>query len=110
MYRQNVMSGSHNSLVISLSGTSWERLKGISVEREGERVYALRPKLDKVTHRLICEVSLEDNVKIVTLRSTFKVENLTLVPAEMVVVDDKGSKASDVFKIGSFSLVCSFLD
>jgi len=83
-----------------LEGSSWERLKHISVDREGEHIHALRPRLDKVTHRLLCNVKLENNVKIVTLRSTFNVENHTLVPAELIVVDEKGHKASPIFKIG----------
>lgn len=97
---QNVLATSHNVLTMMLDGTSWERLKHVSVDREGEHIHALRPRLDKVTHRLLCEVRLEDNVKIVTLRSTFNVENLTLVPAELIVVDAKGQKASPVYKIG----------
>jgi vacuolar protein sorting-associated protein 13A/C len=89
----------HNSVGISLQGTSWERVKHISVEREGEQVYRLKPKIDQTTHRMLCEVKLVNNVKIVTFRSTFKIENLTMVPSEMIIVDANGKKASTVFKL-----------
>lgn len=82
---------------------TWDRLKSVSVEREGEQVYALRPKLNNVTHRLLCDVKLVDNVKVVTFRSTFKVENRTLVVAEMVVVDTNGKRASPIYKIREFA-------
>lgn len=78
---------------------TWDRLRHISVDREGEHIYPLRPKLDKVTHRLLCEVKLVENVKVVTFRSTFQVENRTLVTAEMVIVDANGKKASQIYKI-----------
>lgn len=89
----------HNALALTLEGTPWERLRHMSVEREGEQVYRLKPKLDKVTHRMLCEVKLVNNVKVVTFRSTFKIENLTLVPSEVVVVDDNGRERSPIFKL-----------
>ena len=94
----------HNAVGLVLQGTSWERVKHISVEREGEQIYRLKPKIDKTTHRMLCEVKLVNNVKVVTFRSTFKVENLTLVPSEMVIVDAKGKKASAIFKLREHSV------
>jgi vacuolar protein sorting-associated protein 13A/C len=70
------------------------------VDREGEHVHALRPKINRVKHRVACEVKLKDNVKIVTLRSTFSVENATLVPVELAIVDANGKRASEIYKIG----------
>lgn len=78
---------------------TWDRLTSVSVDREGEHIYALRPKLDKVTHRLLCDVKLIENVKVVTFRSTFQVENRSLVAAEMVIVDGNGKRASQIYKI-----------
>ncbi|GAA6006460.1 hypothetical protein JCM10207_004941 [Rhodosporidiobolus poonsookiae] len=97
--RENVTAGSHNSLTIAFDGVGWERLKHVYVDREGEHIHALRPKIEKVTHRLLCDVKLVDNVKIVTFRSTFLVENKSLVNAELVIVDDHGKKASQIYKI-----------
>lgn len=84
-------------------GTSWDRLKHVFVDREGEHIYALRPKVDKVVHRLLCDVKLIENVKVVTFRSTFLVENKSLVNAEMVIVDENGKRASQIYKIREYS-------
>ncbi|GAA6061937.1 hypothetical protein JCM10212_001505 [Sporobolomyces blumeae] len=97
--RENVNATSHNSLNIGLEGTSWERLARIYVDREGEHVHALKPRVEQVTHRLLCEVKLVDNVKIVTFRSTFLIQNRSHVNAEMVIVDQHGKKASRVYTI-----------
>jgi hypothetical protein len=96
---QNIAATSHNSLTVLFEGTSWERLKHVFVDREGEHIYALRPKVDKVTHRLLCDVKLVENVKVVTFRSTLLIENCSLVNAEMVVVDENGKRASQIYKI-----------
>ncbi|GAA5969299.1 hypothetical protein JCM11641_007543 [Rhodosporidiobolus odoratus] len=97
--RENVGAGNHNSLTVAFEGAGWERLKHVYVDREGEHVHALRPKIEKVTHRLLCDVKLVDNVKVVTFRSTFLIENKSLVTAEMVIVDEHGKKASQIYKI-----------
>ncbi|KAL7343935.1 hypothetical protein BJY59DRAFT_711306 [Rhodotorula toruloides] len=97
--RENVSASTHNSLTVAFDGLGWERLKHVYVDREGEHIHALRPKIDKVTHRLLCDVKLVDNVKVVTFRSTFLIENKSLVNAEMVIVDEHGKKASQVYKI-----------
>lgn len=88
-----------NSVGLVLHGTAWDRVKHISVEMEGEQIYRLKPKIDKIIHRMLCEVKLVNNVKVVTFRSTFKIENLTLVPSEMIIVDANGKKISEVFKL-----------
>ncbi|GAA5827080.1 hypothetical protein JCM11251_002234 [Rhodosporidiobolus azoricus] len=97
--RENVTAGSHNSLTVAFEGVGWERLKHVYVDREGEHIHRLHPKIEKVTHRLLCDVKLIDNVKVVTFRSTFLVENKSLVNAEMVIVDEHGKKASQIYKI-----------
>lgn len=90
-------------MTLLFEGTSWDRLKHVFVDREGEHIYALRPKVEKVTHRLLCDVKLVDNVKVVTFRSTFLIENKSLVNAEMVIVDEHGKRASQIFKIGEWA-------
>jgi vacuolar protein sorting-associated protein 13A/C len=102
--RENVMATTHNSLALTISDTAWEKVQNISIDQEGEHIHPLKPKLDNVTHRLCCDVQLTDNVKIITFRSTFKVENLTLVPVEMAVVKSSSSSeevanSTKVFKI-----------
>lgn len=80
-------------------GPLWESLKNISVDHEGEHMYVLRPKIDDVAHRLVVDIKLVDNVKVVTLRSAMVVENRTLLPVDVVMVDNKGNMASDIHKI-----------
>lgn len=69
------------------------------VDREGEFVFSLRPRLQKYPDRLLCEVKVVDNTKIVTIRSTYKVENLTLYPLELMLVDDSGHPVYSLEKI-----------
>lgn len=88
------MESGGNMLSLQIEGMPWERIKHVSVDREGESIIALRPKLDKVAHRLLCDVKLVDNVKVVTFRSAFNIENRTMVPVEVVVLDAEGELSS----------------
>ncbi|CAO1616705.1 unnamed protein product [Parajaminaea phylloscopi] len=97
--RENITESGGNRLGLQLEGTSWERLKHISVDQEGEVIHNLRPKLDKITHRLVCDVKLVDNVKIITFRSTFKIENSTMVPVEVLILDGDNTNAGQIRKI-----------
>ena len=49
----------------------------------------------------MCEVVIKDNVKTVTLRSTYKVENQTFYPLEVAMVDNTGHPVSSIDKIGT---------
>ncbi|KAN0063379.1 Vacuolar protein sorting-associated protein 13 [Thecaphora frezii] len=97
--RENVMDSGGNMLSLAIENMPWERLRHISVDREGEYLLNLRPKLDKVSHRLLCEVKLYDNVKYITFRSSFNVENRTMVPIEMVILDADGNLTDDIRSI-----------
>lgn len=97
--REHAKESGGNMLSLLVEGMPWERVRHISVDREGEHMVNLRPKLEKVPHRLLCDVKLVDNVKIITFRSTFKVENRTLVPVEMVILDAEGQMTDDIRKI-----------
>ncbi|KAF8168100.1 vacuolar protein sorting-associated protein 13 [Crassisporium funariophilum] len=96
--REHVSSGQHN-IGIQFLEKSWEQLRGVPVDREGEFVYSLRPRTEKYPSRLLCEVKVIDNTKIVTIRSTYKIENLTLYPLELMVVDDAGHPVYSLEKI-----------
>lgn len=56
--------------------------------------------MEKYADRLLCAVTVEDNVKIVTLRSTYLVENLTFYPLELMLVDHTGHPVYSLEKIG----------
>ncbi|KAJ1311504.1 hypothetical protein OPQ81_009991 [Rhizoctonia solani] len=105
--REHVSTTRAHLIGMQFQGKSWEPVKGIPVDREGEFVYGLRPVLDKVMDRLLCEITVKDNVKIITLRSTYNVENLTSYTMELVLVDSLNKPAYSVHKIepgGQYSL------
>ncbi|WRT64162.1 uncharacterized protein IL334_001091 [Kwoniella shivajii] len=97
--RDNVSAVRHNTLGIQLQDTPWEALRGISVDREGDHILTLRPRLDRVSHQITCEIKLENNIKVITFRSTLNVENQTSLPIEMIVVDSHGKASSGAMKI-----------
>jgi len=71
---------------IRLDGSGFDSVERIQVSREGETMYNLKPRKDKVQHRLLVEVELGlDNVKYITLRSPMLVENHTQIPIELGV-------------------------
>jgi hypothetical protein len=95
---QHVSSSQHN-IGIQFIERPWEQLRGIPVDREGEYVFSLRPRTDKYPNRLLCEVKVIDNIKIVTIRSTYKVENMTLYPIELMLVDEQGHPVYSLEKV-----------
>lgn len=97
---QQFSATGHNSIGIQFIGKSWDQLRSISVDTAGEYVFSLRPKTSRVGHRLLVEVTVQDSVKVVTLRSTYKIENLTLYPLEVTLVDEAGHPAYALEKIG----------
>lgn len=99
---QHVTSSGNHTVSVDFVGQNWEQLRNVPVDREGEFCFALRPRSDRSVHRLLCEVKVQDNVKLVTLRSTYQVENLTLYPIELTLVDDNGRPVYSLEKIGAY--------
>ncbi|KAI8625069.1 vacuolar protein sorting-associated protein 13 [Xylariaceae sp. FL1651] len=100
--RENVMSESAmvNSVAVQIEGSGFDTVKNIRLNREGEFLYSLRPKMDNTLHRLLVEVSLgADNIKYVTLRSPLVVENQTQIPVELGVYDAKEGHLLKIEKI-----------
>ncbi|KAB8337289.1 hypothetical protein FH972_021590 [Carpinus fangiana] len=86
---------------IKLEGSGFDSVDRISVNREGENIYGLSPRKDKVLHRLLVEVKLgADNVKYITFRSPLLVENNTQIPIEVAVYSPKDG---DLLKIDKIS-------
>ena len=102
--REHIGEFSQHSLSVHIIGADWEDLHNVSVDREGDFPHALRPRLDKNPHRLICDIKLVKNVKIVTLRSPLRVQNLTHIPVELIVIEKNGKPGTAVFKIGQSSI------
>ncbi|MBW0466010.1 hypothetical protein O181_005725 [Austropuccinia psidii MF-1] len=59
--------------------------------------------LDGATHRLLCHVAIQVTVKEVTFWSNFQVQNNTLLPIEMCVVDDAGCIIRQPYNISCIS-------
>jgi vacuolar protein sorting-associated protein 13A/C len=100
--RDNVSAFQHNSFGLELpdGAVKWDPVRGVSVDREGEHILNLRPRIEKVTYQLMCDIELENNIKVITIRSTLTVDNDTSLPVEMIVVDAHGKAAGSVLKIG----------
>ncbi|KAF5370222.1 hypothetical protein D9615_010080 [Tricholomella constricta] len=96
--REHVSSSGQHSIGLQFIGKKWDQIRGIPVDREGEFVFSLRPRA-RYPSRLLCEVKVVENVKIVTLRSTYKIENQTLYPLELTLVDEMGHPAYSMEKI-----------
>src|SRR3954447_8059622 len=99
------MSSSHNAFGVQIEDMPWERLRNLSVDREGDFTHPLRPRTDRIGHRLVCDVKVKDNVKIVTFRSSMKIENMTLLPMELILIDKDNKPTGRVYKIREFAPV-----
>ncbi|KAF2471810.1 vacuolar protein sorting-associated protein 13 [Lindgomyces ingoldianus] len=76
--------GANGVLGIRLKGSGFDTIPRIPVHREGEFLYNLKPKKDRVQHRILVDVKLgADNVKNITFRSPLLVENNTQIPVEL---------------------------
>ncbi|KAJ7487596.1 vacuolar protein sorting-associated protein 13 [Mycena galericulata] len=95
----HVPSSGQHAVGVQFEGKPWEQLRSIPVDREGEFVFTLRPRTEKYPNRLLVEVTVVDTVKVVTLRSTYKIENLTLYPLEVTLVDDTGHPVQSLEKV-----------
>ncbi|KAG8628535.1 hypothetical protein KVT40_004408 [Elsinoe batatas] len=85
---------------VKLEDSGFDSIDRIPVNREGESLYNLRPRRDKVQHRLMVEVALgADNVKNIIFRSPLLVENNTQVPIEIGVLDTAEGHLSKIDKI-----------
>lgn len=99
--RENLSpEGSAGVVGIKLEGSGFESIERIPVNREGETLYNLKPRKDKVLHRLLVEVILgTDNVKYITFRSPLLVENNTHIPVELGVFSPEEGTLLKIEKI-----------
>ncbi|KAK4225861.1 putative vacuolar protein sorting-associated protein [Podospora fimiseda] len=100
--RENLLAetGSASSVTVQLEGSGFDTVKNIRLTREGEFLYALKPKADQVLHKLLVDIKLgTDNVKYVTLRSPLLVENETDIPVELGVYDAREGHLLKIEKI-----------
>lgn len=85
--RENLSPEGNAGLVgVKLEGSGFDSIGRIPVIREGETLYNLKPRKDKIQHRMLVEVKLgTDSVKYITFRSPLLVENKTQIPIEVGV-------------------------
>lgn len=99
--RENLSPESDSGVVgVKFEGSGFESIERIPVNREGETLYNLKPRQEKVLHRLLVEVKLgSDNVKYVTFRSPLLVENKTQIPIEIGVFSPEEGHLLKIEKI-----------
>ena len=97
--REQTTEATYNRLAVHVDDMPWERVRHIAVDREGEYVMTLRPKLNRVSHRLLCEVKLVNNIKVITFQSTFRIDNRALIPFEVGLLDEQGQVTSSILRI-----------
>ncbi|KAI8072416.1 hypothetical protein BC940DRAFT_233832 [Gongronella butleri] len=98
--RREMTDTVNNILNVQIEGALWETLRSIHVDTEGEHMYPLRPLVRNVQHHIVFDVKLVDNVKVVTIRSTMVIENRTLLPVDLTVLDSRGYSDGTFTKIG----------
>ncbi|MCJ1313085.1 hypothetical protein MMC25_006762 [Agyrium rufum] len=99
--RENLSPDGDSGVVgVKLEGSGFDSIDRIAVTREGETLYNLKPRKDKVLHRLLVEVKLgPDNVKYITFRSPLLVENNTQIPIELGVFSPEEGHLLKIEKI-----------
>jgi vacuolar protein sorting-associated protein 13A/C len=99
--RENLSPDNTSGIVgVRLDGSGFDPVNNISISREGETLYSLRPRKDQILHRLLVEVTLgTDNVKYITFRSPLLVENKTQIPVELGVFDAEEGHLLKIEKI-----------
>lgn len=75
--RENLNTDSEqNTLGVSLLGSPYNSIRGLSSASEGEELFLLYPDMNGVHNRLSCEIKLqENNVKQIWLKSTITLQN-----------------------------------
>ena len=99
--RENLSPDNSSGVVgVRLDGSGFDAVNKISISREGETIYNLRPRKDQILHRLLVEITLgADNVKYITFRSPLLVENTTQIPVELGVFDPEEGHLLKIEKI-----------
>ncbi|KAK2804138.1 hypothetical protein FQN50_006680 [Emmonsiellopsis sp. PD_5] len=99
--RENLSPEGNAGMVgIKLEGSGFDAISRIPVIREGETLYNLKPKKEKILHRLLVEVRLgADNVKYITFRSPLLVENKTQIPVELGIFSPEDGHLLKIEKI-----------
>ncbi|KAG2223432.1 hypothetical protein INT45_001738, partial [Circinella minor] len=96
--RRETTTSTNNMLSVQLDGALWETLRNVPVDIQGEHTYSLRPRINDIQHRIVFDVKLVNNSKVVTIRSAMVIENRTLLPIEVGLLDDSGQQLDGPIK------------
>lgn len=97
-FRSSTKSKSHR-ISLHLMESPWESIKNVSVDQQGLFVFPLRPKLNSISHKLVCEVQVIAGVRNIILRSATCFKNDTSFDLE--IADIAAEKYSDSIVIKS---------
>ncbi|KAI5970317.1 VPS13 [Candida margitis] len=98
--RENLDVNTASTLDVAFINGEYENIEHISAAMEGEDLHVLYPAVEGVHNRLSVSINLrEDNVKVITLRSTILIENDAEVP---IIVEILGEERAEL-KIDSKS-------
>lgn len=101
--RENVnLDTESNLLNFKLKGTPYNNIERVQVNMEAHRTYRLKPADLKIPHHFLCEVKLgHDNVKEVIVRSTYLIENTSLNPLEVKILEENGQDSEITIEPGN---------
>ncbi|KAG0748282.1 hypothetical protein G6F57_007048 [Rhizopus arrhizus] len=88
-----------NLFGVQIDENQWESIMNISVDREGQFAYCIKPESNGILHRLIIDICLENHIKKVIFRSGLLLENGSSQDMEVMIVDKNRRALSDVVKI-----------
>lgn len=84
--RENLSTDAQKvNLGIRLKGSPYDPIRNMSVTSVGEHLHTLYPRTNRVSHRLLCEVVMDDSVKRIIFRSALTFENKTQIPLEIAI-------------------------
>ncbi|KAI5287431.1 hypothetical protein KEM54_006005 [Ascosphaera aggregata] len=107
--RENLSpEGKAGMVGLQLEASGFDSIHAIPLIREGEAAYNLKPKKDRVYHRLLVEVRLADDyVKYITFRSPIVVENNTQIPIELGIFSQEEGHLLRIEKIAPGESRCA---
>lgn len=75
-----------NLVGIQVLKHDWESIIHVSLDKEGDLAYRLKPEVKGINHRVVVDIRLENHVKTVTFRSGLQLENNSDNHLEIAIV------------------------
>lgn len=93
-----------NMFGVQIEECGWENLTHIPVDRESQRTYRLRPEYKGISHRLVVDIHLENNIKTVTFRSGLIVENRSSQTMQVAMIHSDRRFASEIVELQPYEI------